>query len=344
MSRKFIFITFPILLLVGAYFMGPEPDQPTWDPTMPVVPQDAVELEKYVTFQESQHKLKPDNEARIIWADSTKKRTEYSIIYIHGFSSSQGEGDPVHKDFAKAFGCNLYLARMADHGVDTTEQLLYFTPDRWWKSSKEALAIGKALGDKVIIMSTSTGGTMALVLSAEYPKDVFALINMSPNIALRDPMAWVANNPWGLQIARMVIGGDYLLTKSSPGSDTTLDNRYWNHKYRLEAVTQLQEMIESKMNKTTFEKINQPCLSLYYYKNEEEQDPQVKVSAILEMNKQISTPDSLKAAIAIPNAGGHVLGSYVVSKDLETVEKEVQTFAVEKLHMKPSATEGQTPK
>ncbi len=84
---------------------------------------------------------------------------------------------------------------MADHGIDTTEQLLYFTPDRWWKSSKEALAIGKALGDKVIIMSTSTGGTMGLLLAADYPKDIFALINMSPNIAINDPLAFVANNP-----------------------------------------------------------------------------------------------------------------------------------------------------
>ncbi|MEJ0057828.1 MAG: alpha/beta hydrolase [Bacteroidota bacterium] len=137
----------------------------------------------------SKHKLKIDNEARITWADSSKQKTEYSVIYIHGFSASQGEGDPVHKDFAKAFGCNLYLARMADHGIDTTEQLLYFTPDRYWQSSKEALAIGKAIGEKVIIISTSTGGTTALVLAAEYPQDVFALINMSPNIAINNPLA-----------------------------------------------------------------------------------------------------------------------------------------------------------
>ena len=98
--------------------------------------------------------------------------------------------------------------------------------------------------------------------------------------------------------------------------------------------------MESKMTKSTFEKIEQPCLTLYYYKNEKEQDPQVKVSAMLDMNSQLSTPDSLKVAVPIPNAGGHVLGSYIVSKDLESVSKEVRKFAVEQLRMKPVLVRG----
>ena len=335
MKKVFIRIGTPLLFLVVFYLVGPAPSSPIWDPALPMVPQESVELEKYVATQESRHELKPDNEARIVWADSTRQKTKYSVVYLHGFSASQGEGDPVHKQFAEQFGCNLYLARLADHGIDTTEQLLYFTPDRWWASSKEALAIGKAIGENVIIMSTSTGGTVALVLAAEFPQDVFALINMSPNIAINDPMAWVSNNPWGLQLARMVIGGDYNIPKVKPGVDMTLNNQYWNDKYRLEAVCQLQEMLESKMNKATFEKVKQPCLNLYYYKDEIHQDATVKVSAILEMQTQLGTPDSLKVAIPIPNAGGHVLGSYIVSKDVESVGAEVNKFAKEKLKMKP---------
>ena len=335
MSRRFTFITFPIILIFSVYFLGPEPDSPTWSKDMPVVPQQPDELERYVADQEAKHKLKLDNRARIVWNESSMKKTEYSVVYIHGFSASQEEGNPIHVRFAKYFGCNLYLARMADHGIDTTEQLLYFTPDRWWKSSKEALAIGKAIGEKVIIMSTSTGGTMALTLAAEYPNDVYALLNMSPNIAINNPNAWLSNNPWGLQIARMVVGGKYNMPKRAAGvTDTTADSRYWNRKYRMEAVCQLQEMLESKMNKATFEKIKQPSLTLYYYKNEQEQDPQVKVSAMLEMNQQLSTPESLKSAVPIPNAGGHVLGCHIVSKDIDGVWNEMRKFAEQKLGMK----------
>ena len=107
MKRKLIFITFPIIALIGIYFLGPEPAKPKFDPTMPTVPQASDELEKYVAAQESKHKLKPDNEARIIWNDSSKKKTEYSVVYLHGFSASQEEGNPVHRDFARKFGCNL---------------------------------------------------------------------------------------------------------------------------------------------------------------------------------------------------------------------------------------------
>lgn len=326
MSRKTIFISFPILLLFGIYFLGPAPSKPVFSPAMPSVPQEPAALEKYIFENENKHKLKPDNEARIIWADSSKAKTKFSVVYLHGFSASQEEGDPVHENFAKKFGCNLYLARLADHGIDTTENLFYFTPDRWWESSKQALAIGKAIGEKVIIMSTSTGGTVALMLAAQYPEDVFALINMSPNVAINDPNAWLANDPWGLQIARLVIGG-----KERVVSTDTVTGKYWNNQYRLESVVQLEELIEAAMTKETFRKVHCPVLNLYYYKNEQEQDHSVKVSAILEMNKQLAAPDSMKEAIAIPGAGNHVLASHLVSKDIPAVEEAIEKFAVEKL-------------
>ena len=328
MKRRFIYISFPVLLVFGAYFLGPEPAKPEWNMTMPVVPTTAEAVEKYIALKESVHHLKPDNHARIVWADSTKKKTPYSVVYLHGFSASQKEGDPVHREFAKEFGCNLYLSRLADHGIDTTEQLLYFTPDRFWETAKEALAIGKAIGEKVIIMSTSTGGTVALVLAAFYPADVAALINMSPNIALKDSKAWLLSEPWGLQIARIVFGSDYVQVSYPPARQP-----YWNVKYRLEAVTQLEEMLEDKMNQETFAGVKQPCLTLYYFKNEQEQDSTVSVSAMLEMHKQLGTPDSLKVAIAVPNAGGHVIGSNLVSRDLAAVQSSVRKFAVEKLHL-----------
>ena len=296
---------------------------------MPLVPTYPAELETYIHQNESKHQVKPDNEARIVWQDSTQAKTEYSIVYLHGFTASQEEGDPVHVDFAKKFGCNLYLPRLADHGIDTTEQLLYFSADRFWESAKEALAIGSAIGDKVILMSTSTGGTVALMLAAEFPDDVYGLINMSPNIEINDPNAFLLNNPWGLQIARLVKGGDYQVVNYNADRQ-----KYWNEKYRLESLVQLQELIEQKMNAETFSKVSQPSLTLYYYKDEENQDPTVKVSAMLKMNQELATPEPLKQIIAIPDAGAHVMGSHLVSKDIEGVEKTIYEFAEGVLKMK----------
>lgn len=331
MKRRTLLITFPILVIIAVYFVGPTPHKNKWSLDLPVVPQQPAELESFVAVNESRHKVKPDNEARIVWNDSTRSKTPYSVVYLHGFSASQEEGDPVHLDFAKKFGCNLYLARLADHGIDTTEQLLYFNGDRFWESAKQALMIGKAIGDKVIVMSTSTGGSVALMLAGEYPQDVDALINLSPNIRVNNSTIWIANNPWGLQIARKVVGGNYQVI-------TDFDSaryQYWNSKYRLEAVSALQEMLEDKMNKSTFEKVKCPSLTLYYYENEAEQDPTVRVDKIIEMTRELGTPADLNVEKAIPGAGAHVIGSKLTSKDLPSVEAAIDEFAIQKLKMTP---------
>lgn len=319
-----------IVLLIIVYFLGPRPSAPKYVKDLPSLPAEAAALEKYVSDHEKQHKLKPDNEARIIWFnDSLKTKTDYAVVYLHGFSASQEEGDPVHKDFARQFGCNLYLSRLEDHGVDTSEVLLTLTADRLWNSAKEAYAIGKQLGKKVILMATSTGGTLALKLAGEYP-DIAALFLLSPNIAINDPNAWLLNNHWGLQIARMVKG------KYNVSEDTTaLYAQYWNNKYRMEAAVQLEELVETTMKNSTFEKVKQPVLLLYYYKDEDHQDPTVKVSAMKRMFTQLGTPDSLKKQVAIPNAGEHVIGSYIKSKDIASVQKACSDFAIAVLHLQP---------
>ena len=206
--RKLKWLLIIVAILAIAYFAGPNPSTPVYSIAMPQVPAEPASLVNFITQQEAAHTVKPDNEARIVWAnDSLKNKTEYSLVYLHGFTASQGEGDPVHRDLAKKFGCNLYLSRLAEHGIDTTEPMVNLTAANYWETAKEALSIGRQLGQKVILVGTSTGGTLALQLAAEYP-DIYSLVLLSPNIAINDPNAWLLNNPWGLQIARMVSGSN----------------------------------------------------------------------------------------------------------------------------------------
>lgn len=331
--RKRWWLLIPLLLIV-LYFAGPSPSAPSYPTAQPVVPSDPTGLESYVRSQEAAHRLKPDNEARIVWADPSRRKTPYAIVYLHGFSASQGEGDPVHRDIARKYSCNLYLSRIAEHGVDTVEAMVNLTADKFWASAQQALAIGRQLGDKVILMGTSTGGTLALQLAATYPDEVAALVLLSPNIAINDPNAWLLNDPWGLQIAHMVTGSDYIISKDDYGP---LYRQYWYTKYRTEAAVALEELVETTMTKANFEKVRQPVGLYYFYKDKEHQDSTVKVSAELEMFDQLSTPAALKYKQAIPEAGTHVIGSGIRSHDVPGVEKGIVHFLSDILHLPETA-------
>ncbi|MCA6496488.1 MAG: alpha/beta fold hydrolase [Chitinophagaceae bacterium] len=329
---RWLLVAAGILVL---YWVGPNPADPIYTNDLPVLSDSPQQLEMYVAEQEKKHPIKPDNQARIVWYnDSLKNTTEYALVYLHGFSASQEEGNPVHRNLAKAFGCNLYLARLAEHGIDTSDALLNYTAEGLWQTAKEAYAIGKKLGKKVILIGTSTGGTVALQLAAAFP-EIAGIILYSPNIAINDPNAWLLNNPWGLQIARLVKGSNF----NTASHDDSTYKKYWNYTYRLEATVQLEELLETTMLPSTFSAVRQPVLALYYYKDENNQDKVVKVSAIQKMMKELGTPDSLKRSVAIANAGNHVLASPILSKDVEGVEKETSTFLQQV--MKLSLTSGQ---
>ncbi len=61
-------------------------------------------------------------------------------------------------------------------GFKNKEAFLDVTPKDWIDAAKEALAIGHLLGDKVGLMSCSTGSTLSVYLAAENPEAVDGLI------------------------------------------------------------------------------------------------------------------------------------------------------------------------
>ena len=328
--KKIFLISASILgLLALVYVCGPTFPKPELSNKLPEIRVQVSGFEAYLQAKNSALKIKPDNESRIIWAnDSLKNKTSYCLLYLHGFSASWYEGNPVHIDFAQRYGMNLYIPLLASHGIDTTDALIDMTPDRLYESAKEALVAAQVLGEKVILMSTSTGGTLSLKLAAEFPELVDGLILLSPNVAINNPAAFLLSKPWGLQIARSVYKGNYRVTNTDFASE---DCRYWNCKYRLEAVVYLQQLVEATMKNETFSRVNKPVFLGYYYKDEENQDKVVKVDALLKMFDELGTPENLKQKVAFPEAGDHPIGSKLFSKSWQDVEKASFVFAEGKL-------------
>lgn len=325
--RRFLIIA--ILLLIVVYLIGPKPDEPELNKNLPSIWASIANIEEFVENRDEGLNIKEDNESRIIWAnDSVQGRTSYCLLYLHGFSASWYEGYPANVEFARHFGFNAYFPRLASHGIDTTEALVDMTPDRLWESAKEALMIARSLGKKVIIMGTSTGGTLALKLAADFPEYVDGLILYSPNIAINNSASFLLSGPWGLQIGRRFNGGKYRI---SDADSLSKECRYWNCTYRMEAVVYLQQLIDATMNEETFEQVTAPVFLGYYYKDEENQDQTVKVDAMLKMFEQLGTSPNEKGKVAFPDAGDHVIASELTSGSVDEVIRETIQFGEEVL-------------
>jgi len=320
------------MFLAGVYFLGPRPNKPKLDSTLPKISGSLQDLELMIGEKENhQVNMKPDNFARIVWADPLQKqKTEYSVVYLHGFTASHEEGAPVHLDFARRYGCNLFLSRLYGHGLESKDALHDLTPENWLESAKEAIAIGKRLGKKVIVMATSTGASLALYLAA-HRQDIHSLILYSPNIDLKDSRSFLFTQPWGLQFLQVAHGLSSYRKVKAEGKV----KQYWTDEYRVEALVAIKNLVDNTMTPETFAQIDQPLFMGYYYKNEELQDTSISVPRALEMFEQISTPSEQKHAVAFPNADSHVLSSYMFSHAIERVEARTFQFAEEVLGLKP---------
>jgi len=321
-----------ILLVFVTYLLGPKPEKPAFEIREFNLPVSLNELEKQINEGENAVRgIKTDNQARIVWADTSKKeKTKIAFLYLHGFSASQAEGEPVHRNLAGKYNANLYLARLAEHGTDLGDSsMIDLNADDYAASAEKALEIAKRLGDEVIIIGTSTGGALSLFLTSRHP-EVKALVLYSPCVKLYDGTAVILNKPWGLQIARKVTGGPV----SRNESESAEHANYWQLNYRIEALVALQNLISNTMKKETFSKINCPVFLAYYYKNEDQQDKTVSVPAMLKMFDELGTPENLKRKMAFPESGQHVIASYIRSKDWQGVERETDKFLNEIVKLK----------
>jgi hypothetical protein len=89
------------------------------------------------------------------------------------------------------------------------------------------------------------------------------------------------------------------------------------------------------MKKETFNKVTAPVFLAYYYKDANNQDETVKVSAMEKMYNQLRTSSDKKRKMAFPNAGDHVIACELTSGSVEEVIAETVRFGRDILRLKP---------
>jgi len=322
MKRRYWFLILFFVILLITYFTGPIPKEPVYDRELPEITANLSNLDLYVAANEAKQPTREDNEAHIEWYGPSKQKTDYSIVYLHGFAGSYRDGFPVNSNIAKRLKANIYYARWAGHGLKPQASLKDFDGANAWASAREALAIGKKLGEKVIIMSTSTGGTLGFKLAAEFPEEVYALINMGPNLEDDQPGTFVLNSPWGYEIAKIISFGNNRKIEH----EQAIATQYWDTIYPSRALVDLQVLVETTMVPETFAKVKCPVLTLYYHKNFFQEDEHVEIDIYKKIHKQLATPDSLVVLKPLRTPETHFVGSDIKSKDITVVEQAIVRF------------------
>jgi pimeloyl-ACP methyl ester carboxylesterase len=241
MGRRIVTgILIVVVLLVMAFLLGPRVAVDTAIRFDPAVISD--DPDAYLAAAEAAVPgIREGLQKEIIWVNpATKSKTPLSIVYIHGFSASKGELRPLPDKVATALGANLYYARLAGHGRDGAA-MAESSVNAWINDYAEAVAIGRAIGNRVVVIATSTGAAIATwaATQPDLGDRVAAMVLISPNYGVQASGAFILTMPWGKQITDMVMGKE----RSFP-VENELHGKLWTSRYPSSATLPMAAMTE----------------------------------------------------------------------------------------------------
>ncbi|PJZ59212.1 alpha/beta hydrolase [Leptospira barantonii] len=267
-------------------------------------------------------KARPDNEEKLVRYSPGK--TEYAILYIHGFGASRAEGEEVTDKLAKDLKANLYYLRLPGHGTNL-EDHRDSTFAEILQDSETALLESEKLGNKTILIGTSMGGLISTYLAAKYPDKVHALILASPFYDFTSALGGIYQFSWGKEFAHLVMGK---IRKSTEEQKKEPAAAFWYRDQYLAAVQNLSDLREYVLGTDPFSKITSPVLMFYYFKNDKEQDASASVQSMLNAFKKVNEngkASPLNKAVRI-ELGNHVLFSKYMKSDKDLILKEEEEF------------------
>ncbi|MDW8335666.1 MAG: alpha/beta hydrolase [Tepidimonas sp.] len=232
-----------LLLLPVLWWLGPRvaygPDEPA---ARPQPPAELARLDAWLAAQEQAVAgLRPQAAKRVVWHGVAGQRTPWAVVYLHGFTATRMETHPLAERVAQALGANLFETRLSGHG-QPAEALREVRAQDWLADAVEAVRIGAMLGERVLVIGTSTGGTLGAWLAlrpeaAGVP--VTAQVWISPNFGPADARAEWILGPWGWPLTQLITGG----TVGQPHADERI-NAHWTRVYPAEALLPMMTLVQ----------------------------------------------------------------------------------------------------
>lgn len=289
------------LALVAAIFaagprnsFGPDTPAPRASP-----PTSIGALDEWIGRQEAGvPDIRPGLAKGVVWHAAKRERTPWSVVYLHGFSASRLETAPLAEQVAQALGANLFHSRLTGHGRASPQAMGEASVQDWLADTTQALRIGQLLGEKVLVISCSTGSTLATWLALRPEgRSIAAHVFISPNFGPRDKRSELINGPWGQQIALALQGEMRGRTTEDPR-----EAHAWSTRHPTSALFPMMALVQ-QVRASDMAPFQTPLLVLY-----SEQDRTVDPQRTRDVFQRIGS--SHKKAIVVDysdSTGQHVL-------------------------------------
>ena len=288
-----------VLLMTLVFVLGPRnpfgPDAPAARPAPPAA---LAELDDWLVRSEAGFAdIRPGLAKRITWHGGQRLRQPWAVVYVHGFSASLQETAPLARRVAEGLGANLFETRLAGHGRSAAA-MAEPTPQDWLADMQEALALGRLLGERVLVLSVSTGGTLSAwqALRPEGQKGL-AYAMVSPNFGPKNPLADVVNWPWGRPLSLLIEGQNRGWPPRSEAEAVA-----WTTRYPTSAVFPMMALVK-QVRESDLSRMTAPVLVLYSPRDETVNATQTE-AAFARMGSRLKTLQAITDSDAV---GQHVL-------------------------------------
>lgn len=271
------------------------PDEPT---AREAPPTDIQQLDNWLARSEAGYTdLRPGTAKGIVWYGQPGQRTPWAVVYLHGFTGSRLETAPLAEQIGQRLGANVFNTRLTGHGRSGLAMGEASVQD-WLADAAEAVRIGSEIGDKVLVLGVSTGGTLGAWL-ASHPQGqkVSAYAFVSPNFGPKDKRSELINGPWGKQLA-VALEGEM---RGEPDDDPR-ENVAWTIRYATKALFPMMALVKHERERDLSD-FKTPLLVLYS-ERDQTVDPQETKAAFARIG---SSNKTLEAVTYSEAKGQHVL-------------------------------------
>jgi alpha-beta hydrolase superfamily lysophospholipase len=244
--------------------------------------------------------LIPGTEERIVPATSP---SQWVVVFLHGFSATRQETAPLAERVAAGLGASLVEARLAGHG-QAENPMQGVLAEHWMADAERVLTRAAEMGDKLVVIGSSTGATLAAaMLDQPIAAEIHTLVMLAPNFLPRGAGAAWLTRPGGPLLAWLIAGETRCW---EPANE--LQARFWSTCYPTAATVEVMRLV-NRANELVSGEHEQNLLVFY-----SPDDQVVSPDAVLAAYNAFQAPNKLLVEVQDSgDAKDHILAGDIMS-------------------------------